>query len=212
MMFPTTTSILQLPAPAGELELTVEIPQTIQSNIIAILCHPHPLFGGTMNNKVVTTLAKVFHELQLPNVRFNFRGVGNSTGEHDNGVGEIEDLKTVIQWVKQAQPDSRIWLAGFSFGSYVAAAVAAQGGIERLISIAPPATRWHFQDITQMPCPWLVVQGDKDEVIDADEVFTWFASSHPQAEVICMHDASHFFHGRLIELRALLIEKLTPFL
>lgn len=203
-----TTTTFQLPAPAGELEVILEVPTTEAADITMIICHPHPLFGGTMHNKVVTTLAKVASELTIASVRFNFRGVGKSTGQYDDGVGEIDDLQTIIAWVKQTRPDTRLWLAGFSFGSYISAEVATTGIAERLISIAPPATRWHFQEIKTMPCPWLVIQGDADEVVEPSAVFAWFAEEHPQAEMIRMENASHFFHGRLIELREILISKL----
>lgn len=200
----------QLPGPAGELEVMSEIPDVPVRDLVMLICHPHPLFGGTMHNKVVTTLAKVASELSIPSVRFNFRGVGKSTGQYDDGVGEIDDLQAIIHWVNQQYPNSRLWLSGFSFGSYISAEVATTGIAERLISIAPPATRWHFKEITSMPCPWLVVQGDADEVVEPEAVFAWFAQNHPQAEMICMPQASHFFHGRLIELRELLINKLQP--
>lgn len=201
------TKRLQIPAPAGELELLTQFPEH-EINTIMIICHPHPLFGGSMQNKVVTTLAKVCEELAIASIRFNFRGVGKSTGVHDEGVGEIEDLKTVIAWALSIYPKAHIWLAGFSFGAYISAAVAATGVGEQLISIAPPTMRWGFQKLTDMPCPWLVVQGDKDEVVEAEEVFSWFAAHHPQATVIRMNDASHFFHGRLLELRELVFNYL----
>jgi alpha/beta superfamily hydrolase len=205
------TTTFQLPAPAGELEVMAEMPDAVNTEITMVICHPHPLFGGTMHNKVVTTLAKVANELAIPSVRFNFRGVGKSTGQYDDGVGEIDDLQTIIEWVNKTRPHTRLWLAGFSFGSYIAAEVATTGIAERLISIAPPATRWHFQEITKMPCPWLVVQGDADEVVEPAAVFDWFATKHPQVDMIRMENASHFFHGRLIELREILINKLQPF-
>ncbi len=206
----TNITTFQLPGPAGELEVMTETSAEDSKNIVAIICHPHPLFGGTMSNKVVSTLARTLKEMHIPTVRFNFRGVGKSTGQHDEGIGEIDDLLTVIAWVKAVKPDCALWLAGFSFGSSIAAKVAATGVAERLISIAPPVMRWGFDKIRIMPCPWLVVQGDHDEVVPAEEVFTWFAQYHPEAQVICMKGASHFFHGRLVELRELLLKALTP--
>ncbi len=207
--FPTDITTFQLPGPAGELEVMVEpIPQT-NTTIVAILCHPHPLFGGTMTNKVVSTLARTCKDMSIPSVRFNFRGVGKSTGEFDEGRGELDDLFAVIEWVKQVKPQAKIWLAGFSFGSLVAAKAATQGVATQLISIAPPVMRWGFDTISTMPCPWLVVQGDQDEIVPADEVFEWFATAHPEAQVICMHGAGHFFHGQLIALREILIKSLS---
>jgi alpha/beta superfamily hydrolase len=208
-MFAPDLATFQLPSPAGELEVVTEMPADVSSNVVAIICHPHPLFGGTLSNKVVSTLARTFKEMQIPTVRFNFRGVGKSTGQHDEGIGEIDDLLAVISWVKQVRPNSVFWLAGFSFGSCIAAKVAVTGVAERLISIAPPVMRWGFDQITVMPCPWIVIQGDKDEVVAADEVFAWFSRYHPQAQVIAMEGAGHFFHGRLVELRETLLKALV---
>ncbi|NNM58482.1 MAG: alpha/beta fold hydrolase [Legionellales bacterium] len=210
--FPEKTTAFQLPSPVGELEVVVEIPLTSSAKttqLTAIVCHPHPLHGGTMNNKVVSTMMKALLELGIPAVRFNFRGIGKSTGIYGEGVGEIQDLETVIDWVKQTRPGTTLWLGGFSFGTYISAAIAARGDVARLISIAPPIMHMNFQSIAKMPCPWLVIQGDADEVFDAEEVFTWFAEKHPEADVVRMKAASHFFHGRLVELRENLISKLS---
>lgn len=208
--FPLTLHTFLLPGPAGELEVMTEAPDAINQDIVAIICHPHPLFGGTMKNKVVSTLARTCKELAIPTVRFNFRGVGQSTGTFDEGVGEVDDLLAVLAWVKTVKPQAKVWLAGFSFGACISAKVAARTpAIAQLISIAPPVMRWEFEKIHTMTCPWLVVQGDADEVVPATEVFAWFAQYHPAATVIDMPGASHFFHGRLIELREQLLAVLT---
>jgi hypothetical protein len=187
-----------------------ETPDGASTDIVTIICHPHPLFGGTMKNKVVSTLARTFKELHIPTVRFNFRGAGHSSGTFDEGAGEVDDLLAILAWVKAVKPTATIWLAGFSFGSCITAKVAASyPGIAQLISIAPPVMRWGFDQIHTMSCPWLVVQGDADEVVPAGEVFAWFAQYHPTAKVINMHGVSHFFHGRLIELREQLLGMLA---
>lgn len=206
------TTVFQIQGPAGTLELALEeITEAIVTHVM-VICHPHPLFGGTMSNKVVTTLSKVASALHMPSIRFNFRGVGASTGEHDDGRGEVDDLRAVLAWTKDKWPLAKIILAGFSFGSYVAAAVAQTGEAILLISIAPPVMRWGFENINVMPCPWLVVQGDADEVVDAQAVFEWFKRYHPEAQVICFEKTTHFFHGQVLRLRETLLEKIPPYL
>lgn len=101
--------------PVGQLEVMITRPKGIEKSVTGIICHPHPLHGGTMNNKVVTTLAKALDELGLKTVRFNFRGVGKSQGRYDNGVGEVEDLKAVLRWVEHHWSQDDIWLAWFFF-------------------------------------------------------------------------------------------------
>ena len=195
--------------PVGQLEVMITSPKKIERSMTGIICHPHPLHGGTINNKVVTTLAKALDELGLKAVRFNFRGVGKSRGRYDNGVGETEDLKSVLRWVKHSWPQDEIWLAGFSFGAYIAAKVANGQKIARLIGIAPPVFYEDFASLTQMTAPWLIIQGDQDEVVPFEQVKAFIKQISFPVEFVVMSDASHFFHGRLIELRELLIRHLT---
>lgn len=194
--------------PAGKLEVLRAAPLAPERNAIGIVCHPHPLFGGTMHNKVVTTLAKTFQNLGVPTVRFNFRGVGESTGEFDAGRGELEDLLAVIHWLRKENASRTIWLAGFSFGAYVAAQAAVQMHFDRLVLVAPPVV--NFQMITLPPIlsPWVLVQGEKDEIVHADEVFTWAKGREPVPTILRFPEATHFFHGQLTELRARLEEVL----
>lgn len=190
----------------------IEIVETLgTSNTTAIICHPHSLMGGTMNNKVVTTLARAFAELGHHTVRFNFRGVGESQGVYDAGIGETHDVLTIWDWVKERRPQDQIWLAGFSFGSYVALRAASQRAPAQLVSIAPPVHNFNFDfsAISRPSCPWLVVQGDQDEVVDPQLVFDWIKTFDAPPELITMPGATHFFHGRLVELRHLLVEALS---
>ncbi len=124
--FPEISSTLQLAGPAGALEAAVDVPTESSRAGVAIVCHPHPLHGGTMHNKVVVMVARALGELGLSTVRFNFRGVGASGGTYDEGVGETADLIAVADWVRRTRPGDALWLAGFSFGSYVALRAAAQ--------------------------------------------------------------------------------------
>lgn len=195
--------------PAGQLEVLTHRPATINQSVIAVICHPHPLFGGTMHNKVVYTVARAFKDMGIATVRFNFRGVGLSTGSYDAGMGETDDLIAILAWLNGIHPDYRIWLAGFSFGSYVAARATKQWSIEQLISIGPPVQNFNFKELPPFNCPWLVIQGDADEIVSPEAVFSWLDGLSNPPQLIRMQGASHFFHGRLIELREEIINALS---
>ncbi|MEO8402335.1 MAG: alpha/beta fold hydrolase [Gammaproteobacteria bacterium] len=199
--FPPNESTLILQGPAGDLEL-LALPTEKPSNTTAIICHPHPLFGGTMKNKVVTTLSRVCHDLGARTVRFNFRGVGKSAGIHDEGRGEVDDVLVIADWIKTNFPNDKIWLAGFSFGAYVATKAAMKLSPAKLITIAPQASRFKQDDLIQVTCPWILVQGEEDEVVSAEDVFAWVETLQPKPQVIRMPGAGHFFHGQLLELRS----------
>jgi uncharacterized protein len=208
MPFPTVETQFFLPGPTGRLELATTAPKQARTpGAVAIVCHPHSLHGGSMNNKVVTTLIRAFNQLGLYTIRFNFRGVEKSEGTYDAGIGETEDLRAVIHWVRHCLPAAEIWLAGFSFGSYVAARAATMIPVDQLISIAPPVHHFGFVDLPAVPAPWLVIQGDNDEVVDPNAVFAWVKKRIPAPRLIVMAEASHFFHGRLVELREHIVEQ-----
>lgn len=199
--FPAASGALNLPGPAGLLESLVDLPEQDARRGTAVICHPHPLHGGTMHNKVVTMLSRSLVELGLATVRFNFRGVGASAGSYDDGNGETDDLRAVVDWVRRERPGDALWLAGFSFGSYVALRAAASLAPQQLIQIAPPVGRWAFETITLPDCPWLIVQGEADEVVDPAAVFAWAANLPKNAQLVRMAETSHFFHRRLMDLR-----------
>jgi alpha/beta superfamily hydrolase len=204
--FPQTETTFLLPGPAGNLEV---LATPIKSGAspraaIAVICHPHPLFAGTMTNKVVSTLARAFDDLGLPTVRFNFRGVGKSEGTHADGIGEIDDLLAVVAWAKKCFPESDIWLAGFSFGAAVSAQAATRIPIAQLVSIAPPVPRFNLLTLPPITCPWLVVQGEEDDVVIPNDVYAWVETRDPAPQLIRLPLAGHFFHGKLLELRELL--------
>lgn len=207
--FITGENKLFINGPVGQLEVLTYQPTVISKPIIAVICHPHPLFGGTMHNKVVYTIARAFKDMGILTVRFNFRGVGLSAGSYDAGLGETEDLIAILKWLQIIHPDHAIWLAGFSFGSYVAARATKQWPIEQLISVGPPVQNFNFKELPPFNCPWLVIQGDADEVVLPDAVFSWLDSLSEPPRLIRMQGASHFFHGRLIELREEIINALT---
>ena len=202
--FPSERSTFLLPGPAGLLECLTDVPEGQAPAGVAVICHPHPLGGGTMHNKVVTIIERSLRELGLATVRFNFRGVGESEGDHDEGFGETDDLLAVIEWVRKSSPDQPLALAGFSFGSYIALKVAAGLDLRQLISIAPPVDRYDFNEIEHPGCPWLVVQGDEDEVVDPDSVYAWVETLEPAPALNVMEKTGHFFHRRLMDLRGLI--------
>jgi alpha/beta superfamily hydrolase len=194
--------------PEGVLEALLETPEAGDIKHIAILCHPHPQFQGTMLNKVVHTLARAMNDLGLAALRFNFRGVGKSEGVYGHGEGEMRDLIAVADYARLRWPGVTIWLAGFSFGAVVAARAATSIRPERLICIAP-AVNVLGRELRSTPTmPWLIVQGDADEVVPVTEVSSWVESLDIQPELIIMPGVGHFFHGHLVDLRALLIKQL----
>jgi alpha/beta superfamily hydrolase len=208
-LFPETETTFLYPGPAGDLEvLASPLVGASHHPAVAIICHPHPLYSGTMHNKVVTTLARTFKDVGLHTVRFNFRGVGKSAGTFDSGEGELQDLFAILEWVKTTHPGTAIWLAGFSFGAYIAAKAATQKSVAQLVCVAPPVINFAMQTLPPVMCPWIVVQGDQDEIVSSDAVFEWAAAADPKPHVIRMEGSGHFFHGKLLELRRKLDEAL----
>ena len=155
-----------------------------------------------MHNKVVTMTARALRECGATTLRFNFRGVGQSEGSFDDGGGELDDLRAVAAWAKAAYPNTVLWLAGFSFGAWISLRAAAELGAQLLLSIAPPVGRtWSFDDITLPACPWLVIQGEDDDIVDAHAVRAWVESLPMPPQLVRMPGAGHFFHRKLIDLR-----------
>jgi alpha/beta superfamily hydrolase len=192
--------------PAGGLEARIEEPATGTAPAYAgVVCHPHPLHGGTLQNKVVHTLARAMQELGAPTVRFNFRGVGASAGTYDGGEGELEDALAACEWARRRWPGTTLWLAGFSFGAAVSLQAASTARPGALVTVAPPVGRIIVTPVPRPPCPWLVVQGDRDELVDVNEVRRWCGAYAPPPRLEVLAGAEHFFHGRLGELRAAVI-------
>lgn len=200
--FPSRTTELRLTGPAGVIEAAVDVPEPQLARAgTAILCHPHPLHGGSMHNKVVVMLERSLRELGLHTLRFNFRSVGASEGEYDDGRGETLDLLAVAEWVQRVRPHDALWLGGFSFGSYVALLAARHLPLKQMVSIAPPVGRWDFSAAIAPPCPWLVVQGEDDDVVEPQAVFDWVEAMPDKPTLVRMPDTGHFFHRRLMDLR-----------
>ena len=200
--FPSESGPLHLTGPAGRLEVMVDLPEPGQERAgVAVVCHPNPPDGGTLHNKVVTMTARALSELGLAAVRFNFRGVGQSEGSFDEGRGEILDLLAVTDWVRKVRPDDALWLAGFSFGSWVALQGARQLPVKQMISIAPPVGLRAFDGVMPPACPWLVVMPEADDIVDPQKVYDWIDGLHDKPSLVRMPDTSHFFHRRLMDLR-----------
>jgi alpha/beta superfamily hydrolase len=203
IQFPDTSAPLMLHGAVGQIEALVSIPdEQIQRRAIVVICHPHPLHGGTMHNKVVTMLDRSMVEMGISTLRFNFRGVGASSGSHDDGKGELQDLLDIAQWVKKVCPDDDLWFAGFSFGAFVSVQAASHLSLSQLISIAPPMGRYVFDE--HVHCPWLIIQGEEDDVISPQAVYDYVARSKQPPTLIRMSDAGHFFHRKLLDLRGAL--------
>jgi alpha/beta superfamily hydrolase len=198
---PPAPERLEIAGPAGPLEALVETPAEFDGARMAVVCHPHPLFGGTMTNKVVHVAARALQEKGYATVRFNFRGVGASGGAFDEGRGEADDATAVVDWATQRWPGATLTLAGFSFGSFVAFQVATRRPTRQLLTIAPPVRRFDFATLAVPSAPWVVFQGDRDELVDWNDVVAWTKSVSPPPTVVILPGAEHFFHGRLNDLR-----------
>lgn len=197
------TEKLNISGPAGQLEAELFIPEGVSQGLF-VMCHPHPLFQGNMDNKVVTTLVKSMAELQFTCLRFNYRGVGQSEGSYSEGEGETEDALSVIQYLQQRFKDhSRFVLGGFSFGGCVAYKAALKINPAALILISPGVTKININTQDEPQCPLLVIQGASDEVVPAQEVYDWLKTRKSNFTLQQLADTTHFFHGKLLNLRTL---------
>ena len=220
--FPEKETPLFIPGPQGQLQAIAtpaklvggENPETSRNNreSVAIVCHPHSLMGGTMNNKVVHTIARAHRDAGHHVLRFNFRGVEQSEGEYADGIGESHDILAVLSWVESHFPEADIWLAGFSFGSFVAARtlqIALEEGyhVKHLLLVAPAVENYAFDALTSFGVPMVMIYGDQDEVVAANKIAEWFEVVTTEKAAECLEGAGHFFHGRLTDLKSC-VEKL----
>lgn len=204
-----TTQNLTLPGPAGVIEALIDAPLGDAVGM-AVVCHPHPQHGGTMHNKVVHTIARTFARCGYTALRFNFRGTEGSEGAFDNGRGELDDALAAVQWLQNRCGSGPLWLAGFSFGAAVAIRAAVAVRVDGLISVAPAVRRFAAGLSRQPDCPWLIIQGDEDELVPVEETLEWVNSLAPGPELLVLPGAEHFFHGRLNDLRAAVTEFVEP--
>jgi uncharacterized protein len=193
-----------VPGPAGDIECTIDAPA---GDVVgtAVLCHPHPQQGGTMDNKVVQTLARAVLHLGWRSVRFNFRGVGASQGQWNEGLGEIADALAVIAAFRE--PGQSFLLGGFSFGAYVASMAATRmaedAKPDRMVLVGPSTQR---QPMPSVPADTIVIHGETDEVVPLAATFDW---ARPQSlPVIVLPGVGHFFHGQLVLLKSVVVREL----
>lgn len=198
--------------PVGQLEalyLEVDSPRGV-----VLLCHPNPVQGGTMTNKVVSMLQRTARDAGYITLRFNYRGVGASGGSHDMGSGEVDDAQAVAQWLREKHPEWPMTLMGFSFGGFVAASLGgrleARGvSLKHLFMVAPAVMRLTDDDQVPQACELSVIQPETDEVIDPQIVYDWSAALSRPHELLKVAECGHFFHGKLTDLKDLVLPRLS---
>jgi alpha/beta superfamily hydrolase len=210
-----------IPGAAGPIEIASDIPGAPVA--VAVIAHPHPLFGGTMDNKVVTTLERAFRELGAATLRFNFRGVGQSAGAHDEGRGEAEDMLRVIEHARTLVPDAPLWLAGFSFGGAVATRASLGTDFAKLVLVAPGFRRLTGEGMGTPIDPadpqfgepgrhthenTVVIHGDLDETVPLSDSLGWAAAR--EVNVVVIAGGEHFFHRKLHLLRDAVTRMVRP--
>lgn len=192
---------LTLAGPAGALQAVLEAPESAAPKALALVCHPHPLHGGAMTNKVVHTLARSFVALGAAALRFNFRGVGASQGSHDNGVGEVQDAVAAAAYLRSRWPRCPLYLGGFSFGAAVVVRAAATLQPNAILTVALPFERLDAGG-SSADMPWLLIHGSADELIGIDALIDWLNQQPPGPELEVIAGADHFFHAKLAEVGA----------
>ncbi len=202
---------LTLAGPAGDLEAVLQERDGVAHPILAVVCHPHPLYGGTLHNKVTHRVASSLLDLGAAVLRFNFRGVGKSAGRFDHGAGELEDARAMLRWLEARHPAARRWVAGFSFGSWIASRLAvSEPSVERMILIAPPVGTQDFSAMRGCATPKLVVQGTADDICPLARLEEHFPVWAEPKTLRLVPGASHFFDKQLHPLADALHEVLAP--
>lgn len=192
---------LELQGPAGRIEALLQEREDAAPAFLSVVCHPHPLFGGTLHNKVAHRAASTLFGLGGAVLRFNFRGVGRSEGAHDRGRGERDDALLLVEWMRRRHPGVPVWMAGFSFGSWVASRVAAaEPSVERLLLIAPPVHTQTFAEMRGCRVPKLVVQGTADEICRPENLARVYPEWAEPKRLVEVAGAGHFFDRQLTEL------------
>jgi len=200
---------LELPGPAGRLEAILQECDSGLPAFAALVCHPHPLFGGTMHNKVVQRMAATLHDMGGTTLRFNFRGVEKSEGRFDEGRGEVDDARAALDWLRRHRPGTPLLAAGFSFGSRVAARVAAEeADVERVVLVAPPLAGGGFEAMRTSPVPKLVLQGTADDLCPLAALQAEFPGWAEPKRLVTIDGATHFFDRQLGELAKALLQGL----
>ncbi|ROL71627.1 alpha/beta hydrolase [Pseudomonas vranovensis] len=198
--------------PVGQLEaLYLDV---ADARGVVLLCHPNPVQGGTMTNKVVSMLQRTARDAGYITLRFNYRGVGASAGNHDMGSGEVDDAQAAATWLREQHPQLPLTLMGFSFGGFVAASLGGRleaNGIElkHLFMVAPAVMRLQDHDTLPQGCALSVIQPETDEVIDPQIVYAWSGALPRPHELLKVAECGHFFHGKLTDLKDLVLPRLS---
>ncbi len=198
-------SFVSVAGPAGNLQVLAE-PPAGEARALAIICHPHPLHGGTLSNKVVHQLARSFNDLGALSVRFNFRGVGESEGAFDAGRGERDDLLAVAAWARAQWPALPLWLGGFSFGGFIAIQAASALDAQWLVTVAPAVNYFPVQSSVVVTSPWILIQGTEDDIVPVADIRAFVAAQERPPTISLIPGAGHFFHGRLNDLKQAILE------
>jgi len=193
----------EIAGPAGRLEALLDEPNHGTGGLRAavVFGHPHPQYGGTMHTKVVYQAAKALGRIGCAVLRFNFRGVGRSAGRFADGLGEADDFRAGLEFMRERYPPARLWAAGFSFGSWVAlAAGASDAGVSALIGIAPPVTHYNFETVAASTKPKFFIQGERDEICPLKEMQQFYARCEEPKELVVIDGADHLFDGKTTEV------------
>ncbi len=174
---------------------------------VAVVCHPHPLGGGTMHNKVVFKVAQTLQALNIPALRFNFRGVGHSSGTYDEGRGEMDDVRFALEFLSRRYPGLPAIIAGFSFGSYVGMKVAVNDDrVQAMIGLGVPARMFEGDTLEGCHKPKLLIHGTEDELAPYELTARWFEKVPAPKSLVAVQGADHFFQGRLEEVQGIIVE------
>lgn len=202
--FPTEQTSFTLDGPKGRIEVLVDRPDPENAwNAVALLCPPQEEPGG-MHNKVQQIIERACQEMGLVTVRLNYRDASDEEPLTHDGYAETDDVLAVAAWVREKLPDFELWLGGYSFGAFIAARASQTLPVRHLVTVAPPVDKLDFAHLERPDCPWLVIQGDTDDVVSADAVRDWVESMEDPPQLIWMDDADHEFHRRLMDLRGVI--------
>src|SRR5579859_614902 len=199
---------INIPTPLGHLEgILKPEEQGVEPEYAALVCHPHPLGGGTMHNKVVFKVAQTLQALGMPALRFNFRGVGHSSGSYDEGRGEMDDVRYALDFLSRRYPGLPVILAGFSFGAYVGLRVAViDDRVQAMIGLGVTARSFNGDVLAGSQKPKLIIQGTDDDLAPYEQTAKWFEQVPAPKSMVAVSGADHFFQGHLDEVQAVIVE------